>query len=150
MTQAFVPYRPRPLRSLGRHDIGGYRLKQYAITLADDVPFDAAAFADGLRLACGQLPSPAVTGERPGVGFAILHQARTLNYLILCWWDRENELPTRVFVQDGGAWRPAAGGESFCVWDLHVVGWERDAYVHTVLAGGDAEAYLARTANGYA
>jgi hypothetical protein len=42
--------------------------------------------------------------------------------------------------------RPEQGGESFCVWDLEIVGRERDAYVETVLADGDAEAYLARRA----
>jgi hypothetical protein len=49
-------------------------------------------------------------------------------------------------------WRPAAGGESFCVWDLRVIWWEREAYVTTVLAGrpGGVEAYVATVAEGYA
>lgn len=63
---------------------------------------------------------------------------------MLCWWDRENELPIRVFVRqhDGSPWRPAQGSESVCVWDLQVICFERDAYVHTVMAGraGGAEA----------
>jgi hypothetical protein len=32
------------------------------------------------------------------------------------------------------------------VWDLEILARERDAYVETVLADGDAEAYLARLA----
>jgi hypothetical protein len=71
--------------------------------------------------------------------------------LIVCWWDRENELPTRIFIRAEGEWRPASGGESFCVWDLRVMWWEREAYVHTMLAGRtDAlNHYLTNTAEGF-
>lgn len=98
------------------------------------------------------MPRPAVGDGRPGVGFAILHQGRTGDYLILGWWDRENELPTRVFIRDADGWRPANGGESFCVWDLRVLWWEREAYVGTVLAGRDdgVEAYMKMAVRGWA
>jgi len=74
-------------------------------------------------------------------------------YTVLCWWDRENELPIRVWVaeQDGGApvWRTARDSESVCVWDLEVIWEERQAYVETVL-GGESETaqqrYLEREA----
>lgn len=49
-------------------------------------------------------------------------------------WDRESELPTRVSVASKsppGAWR-AATGESFCVWDMEVLWFERQAYVATL------------------
>lgn len=79
------------------------------------------------------------------------HRGAGADYVVLGWWDRENELPTRVVVREHASeapWRPARASESFCVWDLQVIGFERDAYVSTVLApdaGPDAvEAYLAR------
>lgn len=82
---------------------------------------------------------------RCGAGFLIEHQGNSLDYLVLGWWDRENELPLRVYVRDAGTpWRAARGGESVCVWDLQVVWAERPAYVGTVMnpAMGDVAAYL--------
>jgi hypothetical protein len=60
-------------------------------------------------------------------------------------FNRENELPTRVFVRADDGFRPAMRGESFCVWDLRLIWSEREAYVATALAGRDGgiEAYLA-------
>jgi hypothetical protein len=87
-----------------------------------------------------------------GLAFTILHQGASSDFFILCWWDGQIELPTRVHVRGPQGWRPAVGGESFCVWDLRVIWWEREAYVNTVLAGRpDAVgAYLAMVAEGYA
>jgi hypothetical protein len=65
---------------------------------------------------------------------------------VLGWWDRDNELPLRVFVRDtadGEGWRAARGSESVCVWDLQVIWAEREAYVATVM-GADADAGRAR------
>lgn len=147
----FVRYEPRPLSFLGVDSVAGYRLKVYSICYADS-PFERERFAGGWALASRALPQPSVIVERPGVGFAIMHQGRTGDYLILCWWDRENELPIRVFLGDADGWRPASRSESICVWDLRVLWWEREAYVGTVLAGrsGALEAYLAAVVEGYA
>ena len=129
------------MRFLGIEEIRGYRLKCYSIVYGD-VPFRREDFEGGMTLAANALPSPAVTDVRPGVGLAILHQGRTGHYLILSWWDNENELPTRVFVRTGGEWRPARASESFCVWDLEVMWREREAYVKTVLGGKAISEYL--------
>lgn len=147
----FTRYHPRPLTFLGVENVAGYRLKVYAISDAD-VPFGRARFAGGWTQAAEALPQPAEAAGRPGVGFAVLHQAQGDDYLILSWWDRENELPTRVFLGGAAGWRGARGGESFCVWDLRVMWWEREAYVGSVLAGraGGIEAYLAAVVEGYA
>ena len=84
---------------------------------------------------------------RPGVGFVIAHQGQTANYTVLAWWDRENELPLRVFVDEaknGDGWRPNEADESVCVWDLEILWKERQAYVDHVLrpGGGSVEGYL--------
>jgi hypothetical protein len=139
------PFAPRPTRARGIVEYeGGWRLKRYTIALPGE-PFDEGRFAAGRGLALSALPEPAVTPSRPGVGVVIEHQGREADYVVLAWWDRENELPVRVIVGDEAGWRPARDGESFCVWDLAVLAAERDAYVRTVLAPGapgDA-AYLA-------
>lgn len=143
------PFRARPVRFHGLRHRGGWRLKLYSIT-HDGAPPELAAFEDGIGMATEALPLPAATGERPGAGFVIAHAGRTMLYVVLGWWDRDNELPLRVWVRpvNGDApWRPAEGSESFCVWDLEVLWFEREAYVATVLAEGGADPvrdYLAR------
>ena len=142
------PYSPRAIAFTGIADLAGYRLKQYTVVYGDQ-RFDAARFADGVDLAAAALPQPATTTGRPGLGLIIRHQGRGADYVVLGWWDRENELPLRVFVSPDGqpqSWRPSAASESICVWDLEILWAEREAYVATVLSprGGDVEGYLAR------
>jgi hypothetical protein len=147
----FTRYQPRLLSFLGVETVAGHRLKVYAIRPADQL-FDRGRFKDVWELATLALPQPDVAAGRPGVGFAILHQGAISDVFVLCWWYGQIDLPTRVYVRGPELWRPAAGGESFCVWDLRVIWWEREAYVTTVLAGRPAgvEAYLATVAEGYA
>ena len=148
----FAPYQPRPLAFLGVESVAGYLLKVYTIRHDVSRAFKRERFADRWEVAGGELPQPAVADRRPGVGFAILHQAQGDDYLIMGWWDRQNELPTRVFLRGEQGWRAAQGGESFCVWDLRVMWWEREAYVGTVLAGSRnaVGAYLAMVIEGFA
>jgi len=141
------PFESRPTRRCGVREMAGWRMRLHAITLPGE-DFDWHAFGGGLDMAAAALPPPAVAAGRPGVGFIIALQGRRVDYLVVCWWARENELPLRVFVRDrapASAWRAAEGEESICVWDLEVIRRERDAYVATVLSKSgpaDAEAYL--------
>ena len=143
------PYEPRPIRFHGVRPVDGWRFKQYSIAYGA-ANVDWQDFEPAVLQAEAALPRPALNSGRPGVGFCIAHRGRTALYLVLAWWDNENELPVRVFVrglEPQAGWRPARGSESMCVWDLQVVAFERDAYVGTVLgpAGGGAdavEAYL--------
>lgn len=142
-------YRDREIRFLGVREVGGWRLKLYAIRYGSR-PLLGPVYERGLVLAVAELPAPAVTAERPGVGFVIFHQGRGVHYLVLNWWDRENELFNRVLTRPFGeaaAWSRARGGETACVWDLEVLAFERDAYVERVLSrpeAPDLAGYLAR------
>lgn len=140
------PYAPRPIEFHGPREWGGWRIKLYSIR-SGDRPLDWPAFAPALQLVEAALPIPAVALGRPGLGFVIAHQGRTGNYLVLAWWDNENELPLRVFVRGpaDADWRPARDGESICVWDLEVIWHEREAYIASMLTGAsDAHGYLQR------
>jgi hypothetical protein len=141
------PFAPRPIRFIRIDDSSGWKIKLYSVVYGDGA-FNESDFLTGLNLAREALPQPAVTESRPGVGFCVLHRGNGADYTVLGWWDRENELPTRIFVRPHNEqdWRPAQGSESFCVWDLQVIGFERDAYVATVLARPPlgSEAYLKR------
>ncbi|NIW24382.1 MAG: hypothetical protein GWN29_07355 [Gammaproteobacteria bacterium] len=140
----YAQYAPRPITFHGLESVGDHRLKVYSIHYGDE-PFDRGRFKGAWALIGESLPSADIVTGRPGAGFVILHQAATADYVVLCWWDNENELPTRVFVRGDDGFRPAKAGESFCVWDLRVMWSEREAYVATVLAGheGGVEEYLA-------
>ena len=146
----FTCYQPRRVESLGVQTIAGFQLKAYAVFRQENV-FDISRFERGLKRAAEELPSPPATHARPGAGFVIFHQGTTGDYVVLCWWDNENELPTRVFVRNGAGggageiqWRLACPHESFCVWDLAIMWFEREAYIASVLAGADngLEKYL--------
>ena len=136
------PYSPRPIRFHGLVTHEGWVLKRYTVTLASadtESATDWSEFTRGRELAFAELPAPARTAVRPGVGFVIEHRGAGADYVVLGWWDRENELPVRIMVRDqqpGSTWRPAGPSESFCVWDLQVISFERDAYVTTMLARG--------------
>jgi hypothetical protein len=141
-------FAPRPVEFHGLRGSDGWRLKVYSVRYGSR-PLDWPAFDAGLRMADATLPHPATTDGRPGVGFLIAHEGQSADYVVLCWWDQENELPLKVFVHLHGpdeSWRPARTRESFCVWDLDIIWSERQAYVDTMLngGGGDVEAYLAR------
>jgi hypothetical protein len=138
------PYYARRIDFLRVLDRGEWRFKIYTIDYRNaDVAYDQ--FTGGMRLGFGELPDPPRVAGRPGVGFAIAHQGKGADYLIFAWWDRENELPLRVFIREPDAeWRIAQGSESVCVWDLQVIAHERDAYVkHVMRVDSDIEAYLA-------
>lgn len=144
------PYKARRIDPLPQLSVDGWVLKQYSVCHAGQT-FDDTRFSGGVTHAVAALPRPARTTERPGVGFVILHQGNGIDYTVLAWWDRENELPLRVFVCDrpgANEWRRARDSESVCVWDLQIIWAEREAYVQTILAGAVPDAvalYLAQS-----
>ena len=143
------PWAPRPIQPHGIRSHGEWRFKLYSILHGEDPAAWTGywrEFEPGFSHVLADLPEPACTPARPGVGFLIAHRGRGASYVVLGWWDRENELPLRIAVRDhepGAVWRAAAASESVCVWDLEVIGHERDAYVTSVL-GGPAEELEAR------
>jgi hypothetical protein len=135
------PYAKR--RIARKEDLAGrgWQIKRYTVTM-DRQTFDPGRFTGARRLALQALPTPARTRHRLGVGFLIEHQGDGVDYCVLGWWDRENELPLRVFVRErspGARWRRARQSESVCVWDLEVIWKERKAYLVTALTRGTAD-----------
>ncbi len=145
-----APFAPRPTTCAGVIEHGGWRLKLYEIT-APGGTLDQAAYDAGMGPALGELPQPAHTVGRPGLGFVIQNQGcdpqgRRLCYLVVCWWDNANELFIRTLIKGestGGAWVSAPDRASICVWDLGVIWHERNAYAgHVLTDEPDEGAYL--------
>ena len=147
-----IPYKPRRIAALEPLEQNGWQLKRYSVC-HQHATYDPHRFHGGRAAALGALPTPAITPERAGVGFLIEHQGNGIDYVVLGWWDRENELPLRTFVCERAGintWRAARGSESVCVWDLQVIWSERQAYIDTVLAEQPVDAvraYMNRTAD---
>ena len=141
-------YAPRPSRFEGLTSHAGWSVKRYRIWhgALDEQP---GRFADGVTAALKCLEPPGRTATRPGVAILIEHQGKAADYVVLARWERENELPIRVWVRDELGWRPAGEDESFCVWDLELLWRERELYVEHVLADPldpGVDAYVATSA----
>jgi hypothetical protein len=143
------PYAPRPIRYLGVLEPPGWRLKLYGISYERDLPREELIEA-GRTLAGERIGGFAAGQDHYGVGFVGIHDGRGANFVFVDFWASENELHHHVFVSPHD--RPEAledvteTGLSACVWDLAVMGFERQAWLDSVLAnpaGPDLDAYLA-------
>jgi methylmalonyl-CoA/ethylmalonyl-CoA epimerase len=148
MNAPWHEYAPRPTIAMGVLNKRGWRLKRYRIH-APGRESGEQDWEKGIESIAGLLPQPPRAAGRVGAGFVIEHPGRGMDYLVLCWWDAENELFNRVLTCDPakpGTWMLATSGTTACVWDLVVVNFERDAWVETMLgAKADVDTYLART-----
>jgi hypothetical protein len=148
-----TPYAPRPIRFLELWQPGNWRVKVYGIAYGRAAP--RAELIDAAKhFAERTLATAADATAHYSVGFLGIHDGRTSNFVFADWWADENELHHRVFISPTD--EPAnlvdrtATGPAACVWDLRVIGFERDAWLETVLrnpAGPSFDNYLLRRLN---
>jgi len=142
-------YEPRSLRFIRPEQLGDWRLKVYGIATVSHMPRPALVEAT-VDLARTVLPEPATGGERSGIGFVIAHDAATVCFALVYWWQAANELHQRIYTSprdDPRALIPVAAPAAGCVWELDIIDFERRAWLDDVLAnpaGPDIERYLAR------
>jgi hypothetical protein len=142
-------YAPRSLRFIRRERLGDWRLKVYGIATESHMPRPELVEAT-VDLARAVLPEPATGGERSGIGFVIAHDAATVCFGLVYWWQAANELHQRVYTSprdDPRTLIPIAAPAAGCVWELGIIDFERRAWVDDVLAnpaGPDIERYMAR------
>lgn len=140
-------YEPRPIRFLELWEESGWRLKVYGIAFGRPLPRPELVAASK-RVARRRLSESAGDQKNYGVGFLGVHDGRTANFVFVDWWAEENELHHHVYVSPVD--RPEAleyvtpTGLVACVWDLRVLGFEREAWIDAVLKSPvpDLEAYL--------
>jgi len=148
-----IRHKKRPIRFIRLWEQSGWRAKLYGISEFSEFPDDVFLEA-GEKVAEQILPLPAITSQRYGLAFITVHTAKMFNQVIVDWWERENELRHRVFKAEPEApldFREITeSGEAFCVWELRVISFERDAWVNFVLDGKngpDIEGYLRQKLN---
>jgi len=146
-------YAPRPIRALGQWSVAGLRLKVHGIAYQLAAPrpevIDAAR-----ALVQAELPRLIAGQNHYSAGFVGVHDGRGAIFVFVDFWTDENELRHHVYVapkdQPARLEYKTPSGLIACVWDLAVIGFERQAWIECVLAnpnGPDFEAYLARPLN---
>lgn len=150
MVELIEPYAPRPIRSLGRWTEAGLQLKVHGIAyrLAQPRPDVIDAARDLVRR---ELPQLTAGQNHYGAGFVGVHDGRGAIFVFIDFWTDENELRHHVYVapkdQPTELEYRTPSGLIACVWDLAVIGFERQAWIDCVLAnpnGPDIDAYLRR------
>ncbi len=142
-------WEPREVRFLGVESMSEWQVKCYGIALKQD---HQQAWGASQQLVAEELSF--VSEPHAGLAIAILHRGSDAWWLVLDAWLEGAMLAHQVFRsehQNPGVWlRGSPRGPSFCVWELAVLGFERDAYVKSVFAGDppDVEHYLSVFMNG--
>lgn len=121
-------FAPRNIEALKNSSSHG--LKLYTISCTAD-PVETAKFWGRLEEIMEQ------RGLGPNTaGFAILHEGDTMPYLVVAWWENENELFTSVSIQrEGRGWLEDPEYYSFCLWDLEVIWHERNSFIRHCYSG---------------
>jgi len=129
-------HKKRPIRFLELWKNNGYRIKIYGIRQGDEKP-EKHFIEIAKEIADKILPQPALTEERYGIAFITIHQAEMFNQIIIDWWERTNELRHHVFKAEADIPTDfkniTSTGEAFCVWELRIISFERQAWIDKVL-----------------
>ena len=158
--QVTETYKAREIRFLEFWESDSWRVKVYGITYPGRAMPDAEMMETAKVIALNRLSKLALD-EHHGVAFAIIHMARGADFVLLDWWTWENVLQQAVFTGPPG--KPGqltditSSGFLGCVWELHVVNFERLAWIQHVLKKSDSRSaevqldeYLTQRFNGSA
>jgi hypothetical protein len=146
-------YAPRPARFVRIEDAGDWRLKVYGLGTPGK-PARSELIEATVSLAAEILPRPALTDQRYGAGFTISHDALSVCFALIYWWQSGNELHQRCYMSRSDDPRalsklpdPGAG----CVFELGIIDFERRAWINDVIGnprGPDLDRYFARRLTG--
>lgn len=117
-------------------------MKWYSMS-ASGRPVGAAGSATARSKALS-LMGQQTTGSR-SVGFGIYHVGEEADWLQIGWWEHDilhSRVLTRRLSSDEPFTPPAKRSTLACVWELHVIDFERRAWAARVLVGSDLAGYL--------
>lgn len=142
MDYQFASFQPRKTTFISLLPHGDWRIKVYTINEKEE--FDIAVLEKVLR----ELPTPALTQNRYGVGFLIIHQGVVANWFLLNWWGYEDIIHQKLLsspVDDFGAIKSAEDKTIMaCIHELAIHHFEVEAWKKWVLLREtpDFEEYL--------
>ena len=130
------PYAKRPVEFLKQVNSEGWRIKVYGISVKSE-PLSKELVFEGIKAVVSHLPQPALTENRYGVGFLIIHQGTMRNWFLLDWWEKEDIMHHRLFSSPLNHPKSiSAESDSTliaCVHELRIIGFESEAWIKTVL-----------------
>ena len=133
---SFEPYDARPIESIEQVNSEGWRIKIYGISVKS-LPLPKELVSEGIKTILSYLPQPALTDQRYGVGFIIIHHGTMRNWFLLDWWEKEDIMHHRLFSSplDNPTSITAEPDKSLiaCVHELKVISFESEAWIKAVL-----------------
>ena len=134
----------RPVKFIDQVNTEGWRIKIYGIS-AKSLPLPQEVVSEGMKNVLSHLPQPALTEQRYGVGFLIIHQGTMRNWYLLDWWEKEDIIHHKLFsspLGDPGS-ISAESDKSLiaCVHELRVISFETEAWIKTVLCRDDKSSF---------
>jgi len=140
----FGPYVVRPIKFLDQVNSKGWRIKVYGLS-AKSNPLTKEAVAEGVKNVLPHLPQPALTEQRYGVGFMIIHHGTMRNWYLLDWWEKEDIIHHKLFSspldQPGSISAEPDKSLIACVHELRVMTFESEAWIKTVLCEEDERSF---------
>ncbi|PSK99044.1 hypothetical protein CLV63_104268 [Murinocardiopsis flavida] len=135
-------YAPRDIRGVGVWDDGDRLLKAYAIAAPADWP-DHALLERARVLAVAQSALDAELGGT-GLGAALVHRGADGDYVVVMNWTTGFMTRLTTFTgprADPGALRQTSLGVGPCLWELAVIGHERESFHRHIVIGRDVDAW---------
>ena len=137
---AFDQYVVRPIEFIDQVNSEGWRIKVYGIS-AKSLPLPEGIVSEALKNVLSHLPQPAVTEQRYGIGFLIIHQGTLRYWFLLDWWEKEDIIHHKLFSSplDKPNAITAESDKSLvaCVHELRVITFESEAWIKTALGNDD-------------
>ena len=143
-----IPYQTRRAEFLELWQWQGWRIKVYGLNRPTPELIEATK-----AKARERLPLPAIAPDRYGVGYMIVHQGAEGDYGFINWWWSGDIVQHHLYGAPKGQalqYRYPEGA-GYCVWELAIIWFERQAWVETVLKPGiptDFSEYLSRRMEG--
>ena len=149
------PYQTRPICFLDVVVINDWRLKLYAITAVtrkEDRSFDTTLIEAAERYAARTAFSAPPSGRAHGLGFIVVHQGLSGNWLLLDWWENDIWLYHQLHRSDFDPpfeFSRVTSDLAACTWELAVTAFEREAWLDTMIKKrpADAKQYLSKHLN---
>ena len=150
----FDTYQARSTKFHELAEHNDWRIKVYTIT-AHAHGLTESLLTAAKNIAFLHLPKTAITDQRYGVGFLIIHQGLMANWILLDWWEHNDIIHHLVFSSpsDNPNNITAVTDHSImaCVYELEIIEFERRAWIDTILSNKnppDFERYLQMRLNG--
>ena len=146
--QQLPAYKKRKVQFINQATHNDWRIKVYGISVSSK-PLAEELVCNALNILLPNLPEAAITDQRYGVGFLIIHQGTMRNWFLLDWWETEDIMHHLLFSSplDAPDSITAEPDTSLiaCVHELQVINFESEAWIKTMLSAknpSDLNAYL--------